>query len=92
LGLWKVTYVSGEVPAIVKLSVITVVRHVETPPELLRGSVFVIGLIWPRFPTVGQGLDLGRDLGGVVFHPAEQRRAAGVSPVQAEKVETPAIT
>jgi len=54
--------------------------------------VFVIGWIWPRFPTVGQGLDLGRDVGGVVFHPAEQRRAAGVLPVQAEKVETPAIT
>jgi len=36
VGLWKVTNVTGEVPAVGKRRVITVVRHAETPPELLH--------------------------------------------------------
>ena len=60
--------------------------------EFLRGSGVRDWLDVAALSDVGQGLDLGLDVGGVVFYPAEQRRAAGVLPVQAEKVETPAVT
>src|SRR3954447_18256090 len=51
-------------------------------------GVCTIGWRWPRFAALGKGLDLCGDVLGVVFHPSEQRGAAGVLPGQAEKVES----
>src|SRR4029078_4803140 len=53
-----------------------------------RIGVLTTGSRWLQFPAVGQDLDLCGDVLGVVFHPTEQRGAAGVLPVQAEKVES----